>query len=54
MSSTFTRLEQAQAQGWPGAADYAASKAFVMILGESLHVELGKRGVTGHSTGIVL
>jgi short-subunit dehydrogenase len=33
-------------QGWPGAADYAASKAFVMILGESLNVELRKHGVT--------
>lgn len=32
-------------QGWPGAADYAASKAFIMVLGESLHIELGKRGV---------
>jgi uncharacterized protein len=33
-------------QGWPGGADYAASKAFVLVLGESLHVELGKHGVT--------
>jgi uncharacterized protein len=33
-------------QGWPGAADYAASKAFVLVLGESLHAELGKFGVT--------
>ena len=32
-------------QGVPGAADYAASKAFVLVLGESLHAELGKRGV---------
>lgn len=32
-------------QGVPGAADYAASKAFVHVLGESLHAELGKRGV---------
>ncbi len=33
-------------QGWPGAADYAASKAFVMVLGESLHLELAKLGVS--------
>jgi short-subunit dehydrogenase len=33
-------------QRWPGAAGYAASKAFVMVLGESLHVELGKLGVS--------
>src|SRR3979411_2953662 len=32
-------------QGWPGAADYAASKAFVMVLGDSLNVELRKDGV---------
>jgi short-subunit dehydrogenase len=32
-------------QGWPGAADYAASKAFVMVLGESIHAELTKAGV---------
>lgn len=32
-------------QGVPGAADYAASKAFVLVLGESLHAELSKRGV---------
>ncbi len=33
-------------QGAPGLADYAASKAFVLILGESLHIELARVGVT--------
>lgn len=33
-------------QAWPGAADYAAGKAFVSVLGESLHVELSKFGVS--------
>jgi short-subunit dehydrogenase len=32
-------------QGTPGAADYAASKAFVLVLGESLHAEFRKQGV---------
>lgn len=32
-------------QGMPGSADYGASKAFTLVLGEGLHVELGRLGV---------
>lgn len=32
-------------QGAPGAAHYSATKAWVQALGESLHIELGPRGV---------
>lgn len=32
-------------QGIPYVANYAATKAYILTLGEALHVELGKRGV---------
>jgi short-subunit dehydrogenase len=33
-------------QGMPGSADYGAAKAFTLVLGEGLHMELGRRGVS--------
>jgi len=32
-------------QGMPGSAEYGASKAFTLVLGEGLHVELARLGV---------
>jgi len=32
-------------QGIPGVANYAATKAYILTLGEALHVELGRHGV---------